>query len=114
VRAGAPEAVNALYGMIRNPEHKDHARAVAMVLDRTDPVVSQQNVQVTHCVVDPDAEAVEELRALRALNTPREKLLELFGPNGLDRVERMEAADNSRRANAAKLIETDYTEVQNG
>ena len=111
VRAGAPEAVNALYGMIRNPDHKDHARAVAMVLDRTDPVVSQQNVNVTHRVIDPDAESLEELRALRALNTPREKLLELFGPNGLDRVERLEAADNARRADAAKMIEADYKEV---
>jgi hypothetical protein len=42
VRAGAPEAVNALYNMIRDPSHKDHGRAVAMVLDRVDPVVSHQ------------------------------------------------------------------------
>jgi hypothetical protein len=112
VRAGAPEAVAALYGMIRNPDHKDHARAVGMVLNRVDPEVSQQNVQVTHRIVDPDTEALEELRALRALNTPREKLLELFGPNGLDRVERLEAADNARRADAAKVIDGDYTEVQ--
>ena len=38
-------------------------------------------------MIDPDLEALEELRALRQLDTPREKLLTLFGPNGLDRIE---------------------------
>jgi hypothetical protein len=111
VRAGSPEAVSALYAMIRNPDHKGHERAVAMVLDRADPVVTQQNVQVTHRVIDPDAEALEELRALRALGTTRAKLLELFGQNGLDRVEQLEATDNARRADQAKIIEADYEEV---
>jgi len=45
----------------------------------------------------PDQEALEELRALRQLGTPREKLLTLFGHNGLDRIEALEAADTSRR-----------------
>lgn len=113
VRAGAPEAVAALYGMIRDPSHKDHARAVGMVLNRVDPEVAHHDVKVEHRIVDPDTEALEELRALRALNTPREKLLELFGPNGLDRVERLEAADNARRADAAKIIDGESAEVQN-
>jgi hypothetical protein len=112
IRAGAPEAVNALYGMIRNPEHKDHARAVAMVLDRVDPQVSHQSVQVTHQIVDDDAEALKELRALRQLDTPRTKLLEIYGGNGLDRLEQREAADNARRADAAKIIDGEYSEVK--
>jgi hypothetical protein len=114
VRAGAPEAVAALYNMIRTPEHKDHARAVAMVIDRVDPAIAHQAVSVTHQLVDVDTEALEELRALRKLGAPREKMLELFGPNGLDRIERLEAADNARRADAAKVIEGAYTEVSNG
>jgi phage terminase small subunit len=112
VRAGSPEAVNALFGMIRNPEHKDHARAVAMVLDRTNPVVSHQYTQVTHQVIDHDAEALAELRALRQLGTPRMKLLEIYGGNGLDRLEQQEAADNARRATAAKVIDGEYSEVK--
>jgi len=107
VRAGAPEAVAALYGMIRDPMHKDHARAVGMVLNRVDPEVSQQNVQVTHRIVDPDTEALEELRALRQLGTPRSKLLELFGQNGLQRIEDLEASV----ANKAKVIDGEFTEV---
>jgi hypothetical protein len=114
VRAGAPEAVNALYGMIRDPTHKGHERAVAMVLDRVDPIVSHQNVNVTHRVIDPDAEALEEYRALKALGTSREKLLELFGYNGLARVEQQEAANTVKRLEAAKVIDADYQEVPRG
>jgi hypothetical protein len=114
VRAGAPEAVNALYEMIRDPSSKDRMAAVRAVLNRVDPEVAHQNLQVTHRIVDPDQEAVEELRAARALGAPRSKLLELFGENGLARVERLEAADASRRAAEAKVIDADFSEVQNG
>src|ERR1700738_3495715 len=39
LRDGAPEALKALQNLVRNPEHKDHVRAVAMVLARTDPEI---------------------------------------------------------------------------
>lgn len=100
---GHAEAVSALLNMIRNPKHRDHARAVDMILRRADPEISK--IDVTHRVIDPDQEALEELRALRKLDTNRDKLLELYGPNGLDRLEMLEAADNARRAGQAKLIE---------
>jgi hypothetical protein len=112
VRRGAPEAVNALLAMVRDPEHRDHARAVNMVLARTDPEVSRHDISVTHKVIDEDEEAREELRALRALGTPREKLLELFGVNGLARIEALEATDKLRRANEAKVIEGEV--IENG
>jgi hypothetical protein len=111
VRAGAPEAARALLGMVRNPDHKDHARAVAMLLDRVDPVTSYQHVEVIHKHVDADQEAVEELRALRQLGTPREKLIELFGHNGLERIEALEAADAARRARDAKVIDGEAVEL---
>jgi hypothetical protein len=105
LRAGAPEAVKAVHNGVRNPDHKDHARFVAMVLDRADPVESRQLIEVTHKVLDPDQEALEELRALRVLGTSHDKLIELFGSNGLDRLERLEASDKLRRANEARVIE---------
>ncbi len=104
LRAGAPEAAKALLSLVRNPEHKDHARAVAMLLDRTDPIVTRQEIDVTHRTVDPDTEAIEELRALRQLGTSRAVLLELFGGNGLARIERLEAADAAPRAQQAKVV----------
>jgi hypothetical protein len=114
LRAGAPDAVKAVYNGIRNPEHKDHARFVAMVLDRSDPTESRQFVQVVHKSIDPDQEALEELRAARQLGAPREKLLELYGVNGLDRLEQLEAQDRARRASEAKIIDSVAVEVPNG
>ena len=73
-------------------------------------MISKQNIEVTHRILDPDQEALEALQALRQLGTSREKLLELFGGNGLARLERLEAAELSRRADTAKVI--DATEIQ--
>jgi hypothetical protein len=101
VRGGAPEAAKALLALVRDPAHKDHARAIGMVLARTDPETTVQNLNITHKILDPDQEAIEELRALRSLGTPRAKLLELFGPNGL---ERLEAQDLVRRSDEARVI----------
>jgi hypothetical protein len=112
LRSGAPEAVRALRNMVNDPAHKDHARAVGMVLDRMDPVTTHQHIDVIHKHVDPDQEALEELRALRQLGVTREKMLETFGYNGLDRLERLEATDNVRRAQEAKIIDGDAVEVE--
>jgi hypothetical protein len=105
LRSGAPEAVKAVLAGIRDPNAKDHARFVSMIIDRADPVENRSHVEVVHRTVDPDLEALEELRALRSLGAPREKLLELFGGNGLARLERLEAADTVRRSNEARLID---------
>jgi hypothetical protein len=113
LRGGHPEAVNALLSMIRNSGHRDHGRAVLSLLDRVDPVVSKQTVDVTHRIVDPDQEALEELQALRQLGTSREKLLELFGGNGLARLERLEAAAMARRMADATVINGKVIEVEN-
>jgi hypothetical protein len=112
LRAGAPEAVKAVLQGVRNPDHKDHARFVSMVLDRADPVTSHSVIDVTHKILDPDQEALEELRAMRKLGLPREKLLELFGGNGLARLEKLEAADIDRRADSARVIEGEAIEEE--
>jgi hypothetical protein len=117
IRVGHPEAAAAVLNLVRNPSHRDHMRAVEAVLSRADPIESQSrhSVEITHRTIDPDQEALEELRALRHLGTSREKLLTLFGHNGLDRIEALEAADNARRADTAKIIEgkvIDHAELE--
>jgi hypothetical protein len=107
VRSGGAAASKALMSLVDNPTHKDHARAISMVLARTDPEIQRHDMRVEHRVVDPDQEALEELRALRKLGTPQEKLLELYGHNGIERIERLEA----KRAETAKVIEGEYKEV---
>jgi hypothetical protein len=115
--AGHAEAVAAVMNLVRDPEHRDHARALDMVLSRADPAISKHSLDVTHRVEDPDRAALEELRALRQLGTAREKLLDIYGPNGLDRLEALEAVENAQRATAAKIIDgqaVEYREANHG
>jgi len=105
IRVGHPEAVNALFEIIRDKSHRDRARAIGLILDRVDPVQTRHSIDVTHRTIDPDREALEEIRAARKLGATREKLVELYGANGLDRLEALEVLDNARRADAAKIIE---------
>jgi phage terminase small subunit len=105
LRAGGVDATKALLALVHDSAHKDHARAIGMVLARTDPEITRHDMNIVHRVVDPDTEALEELRALRQLGTAREKLLELFGGNGLARLEQLEATDTERRAASAKVVE---------
>jgi hypothetical protein len=112
LRLGHPEAVAALLNMVRDPDHRAHHNAVLAIIDRTDPIVGRQQVEVTHRIVDPDQEALEELRALRQLGVSREKMIETFGGNGLARLERLEAADMATRAETAKMIDAKVIEVQ--
>jgi len=112
LRGAHPEAVAAVLALVRNKGHRDHMRAISEVLSRTDPVVAKQDISVVHRVVNEDQESLEELRALRQIGATREKLVELFGGNGLARLERLEAADTARRAAEAKVIDGEV--VDNG
>jgi hypothetical protein len=46
IRSSAPRAISALSRLVENPKHKDHARGIAMVLDRVHPV--ETVVKVNH------------------------------------------------------------------
>jgi hypothetical protein len=110
LRLGAPAAARALIKLVEDPTHKGHERAVMALVDRIDPTTTTHNLNVTHRALDADEEGLEELRALRELGTPRAKLLELFGPNGL---ERLEARELVRRSDEARVINA-IPEVVNG
>jgi hypothetical protein len=110
LRGSAPEAAKALIALVRNQEHKDHARGIAMMLARTDPEITRHDMSIVHRVIDPDQEELEELRALRELGTSREKMLQIFGGNRLPKLEALEAADTERRAAKAKVIEGEVVE----
>jgi hypothetical protein len=48
IRSSAPRAVRALSHLIEDPRHRDHARGIAMVLDRTNPVEMLHKVKHEH------------------------------------------------------------------
>jgi hypothetical protein len=56
----APGALAALERLIDQPKHKDHARGIAMVLDRTDPVQTTHTVRVEDTRA-PSIEATEKV-----------------------------------------------------
>jgi phage terminase small subunit len=111
LRAGGVEATKALLNLVHDNAHKDHIKAVDMVLKRTDPEIERHDFNVTHKILNADEEELEELRALRQLGTTRSKLLELWGGNGLARLEKLEAEDNERRASKAKVIDGEVVEA---
>jgi phage terminase small subunit len=84
--AGLAEAIVALQNMVRDPSHRDHARAVATILDRTDPVVTTQKIDVRHTDLSGEAmiARIKELAAKHGLDA--EKLL---GGNGLTEAQKM-------------------------
>jgi hypothetical protein len=103
-RVQIPAAVQAVHEIIADPGHRDRARVAMALIDRVDPLVTRHELGVTHRIIDPDQEALEELKAARQLGATRETLLQLFGPNGLDRLEALEAVELVKRSATAKVI----------
>jgi hypothetical protein len=96
LRGGAPDAVKALQNLVRNPEHRDHVRGIALVLGRTDPEIQQHKIEVEHYVTNEERD-IQHYRALKKLGAPAEAFLARFGPNGLARVEALILAEEAKR-----------------
>lgn len=90
LRGLAIPAVAALGRLLAKPEHGDHRKAIEMVLERVAPARTQIDVNHSGEVnVNHTDAAIADLRRLKELGVPREKLLETFGFSGLDRYEKM-------------------------
>lgn len=72
IRASAPRAIRALQNLIEDPDHKDHARGIGMVLDRVHPTETIHHVKVERRTV---VVATEEVLA---------RIAELATQAGLD------------------------------
>ena len=90
LRGAHPLAVKALLNLVNDPTHRDHGRAVALLLGRVDPETTKQDIGVTHRIeLSPDEQALEEYEAMIALGVGADKLRALFGGNSLPRLQRM-------------------------
>ncbi len=97
-------AVKATAAMIADPKHSDHAKTVSATLSRLG-LVERSGVDVSvsgEITVNHTDAALNDLRALLALQVPREKLVEIFGFSGLSRYEKMLVEADAK---AGKLIE---------
>jgi nucleotide-binding universal stress UspA family protein len=68
IRASAPRAIRALEHLIETPDHKDHGRAIGMVLDRVHPAETTHTLKVEHRVpvMVATAEVLERIAKLAA------------------------------------------------
>jgi phage terminase small subunit len=48
LRSLSPSAIQALENLLADPSHRDHARGIGMILDRSDQVQTTHNVVVEH------------------------------------------------------------------
>jgi hypothetical protein len=67
IRSSAPRAISALSRLIENPRHKDHARGIAMVLDRVHPAEMVHKVKHEHDVTPNAMETAQILQRIAEL-----------------------------------------------
>jgi phage terminase small subunit len=106
LRTMGPEAVQAIDQIMTDPHHKDRLKAANLIIERVDPQTTRLEATVTH-EVNHHLDALNELRALKALGVSQAKLEELYGYTGLQKLER--ALTEGDKASA---ITVDYTEVE--
>jgi phage terminase small subunit len=87
-------SVMAARKLVENDKHPDHAGMVKTTLSALGfGEKSQVDLNISGSVnVSHTDSALEDLRRMMELGTPREKLAEVFGQSGLDRYERMLAS----------------------
>jgi hypothetical protein len=67
IRASAPRAISALSRLVENPKHKDHARGIAMVLDRVHPTEMVHKVKHEHDLTPDFKETAQVLARIAEL-----------------------------------------------
>jgi hypothetical protein len=65
LRFSSPAAIQALQKLVADPKHKDHARGIAMVLDRNHPVETIQTLK--HHVTPEFRDTAEVMRRIAEL-----------------------------------------------
>jgi phage terminase small subunit len=109
LRAAGPAAVKAIEEIIADPSHRDRLKASMAVIERHDPVTQRIEGKIEHMhTIDHEAEALNQLRTLRALNVTREKLIEVFGEFGL---QRLEATLSLEDRSAPQVVDAEYVEI---
>lgn len=102
-----PKALVRLNDLLDSKNPADRGKAIDRVLNRVPGFSERTSVDVNaqlDVTVNHTSEAVEQLRTLRDLGVPRDKLIELFGFSGLSRYEKMLSELDARRP---KVIEHD-------
>lgn len=109
IRTEGPAALDVVRSVMRDITHKDRLKAAMAVMDRTDMVITRQDITVKHEVIDRDAEGVLELRAILSLGPiDRAKLEGLFG---YGRLMKLEARMSDEDKGKLPVIEASFVEI---
>lgn len=98
------KAIQAVEQILDSQFHKDRARTALAILERIDPTVSRQEIEVTH-KFDPVKTTLNFLASLKARGWTREQLLGEFSPFELDHYEKLLAVEDHR------IVDADFVEV---
>jgi hypothetical protein len=94
-----------------NEPARDRLRAVAMVWDRANPVVSKHKLEVEHHL-SSDERDIQHFHALQRLGAPQEAFAARFGHAGLARVQALVAAEDAKQKQITSgVIEAEYEDV---
>jgi hypothetical protein len=102
LRNSAPEALRAVRQILSDEHHRDRFKAISLVLDRSDAVVTKIDATVTH-KFDPVKITLELLTGYKKAGWTKEMLLTEFSPFELAHFEGLLAHDAP--------IEAEYKEV---
>jgi hypothetical protein len=98
-----PAAAQMLNRLVLNENHRDHARAIDMVLSRVAPIETKHVIDVRHHRT-LDEEALAALETMRSMNMTNEQLTSFFGEAGLRRYEGM-LADKAKPVIEGEAVE---------
>jgi hypothetical protein len=108
-----PELLATTLAIMRdsNEPARDRLRAVAMVWDRANPVVSKHKLEVEHHL-SSDERDIQHYHALQRLGAPQEAFAARFGHAGLARVQALILAEGSKQKQIeGSTIEAEYEDV---
>jgi hypothetical protein len=112
-----PELISINRSIYRNVGEKaaDRLRAVGMMWDRANPVMTRHEISVEHHL-SSDERDVQHYRALKKLGAPLDAFVARFGPHGVARVEAMVLAEEAKQreieGGSRGSIEVDYEEAE--
>ena len=119
LRSEAPMAVKTVKEIMRDTTHKDRLKAARTVIERADPAETRFSGEMHHTISSApgsDAEGIKLLAWLKSQGANQELLLNMFGLNGLPRLERkLIEFENGQRAEPnggnGKPVDAEFVEI---
>jgi hypothetical protein len=105
-----PQAINMLQAIMANPIHKDSYKSCLAILDRISPLITKQEINVTHEGIDPTMTALRHLKYLLSIRATEDQLLQVFGVNGLPRYRALLSAQEVE--GNGPIVDVEFTEVE--